>query len=1188
MTPNEPSSSPKAPSDALRLEANRIYARLDLIIEFRPWLEYIKRTKPTTSPFNLLWETFALGASLATLLNLLGSSSPRDLTIDPDKPDLGLELPHREKYFANFIQRIQLLEREQKIPFGEVLRVQDLFGATSSGFAKVLKTVGRVLDAVQDSFPGIFVLPSDAALLREEYIRELLETEREHITTLRMTGDSARLLSEGMRSMNSCLECLFVNCPLLRQYHDRVLQLLEVAAKTTLKEDWEQIFAFEAEARKTAVGAYRSICAHFLDLADLLQEYLDDSQPFLASYTQILLNNVSVLLTRTSRYSCLLKKILSVTSPAESATYDALCNAAFHSEEMSENLDEMGHLVRTMRSARIFKGRVFTWPADVDPSELGPLLLDDLLSVDVSGTHVQYSVFLFEMMMLCCTDVDADSPERRQNDEPYQYPVRAWALGPALQRTTPLNVVHAIPMPHLRILRVSDADTFEIEWVDEENSSRTLEFYTTSAEQYEQWRAALGGFVPQRASDSGRSSLEGTHDRGGILSVHDQPLYLYRSPSDGPRPTSSGQSSLSGFSDAGSAESHGSPFSFSPQREWNFPSYDLPTHRVILKELDLTGKVTKLDIYPFDSGSAADIYRGVLNDPQSVAIKIFRRMHSEPQTLEETCTSLYEEARSWKHLHHPNILPFLGISLDIGLSPALISPLCVFGPIMKYLQHTVKEPNERLQMTIAVADGLAYLHSQDIVHGNLCTKKVLIDGNGSPVICGHGVFKALRPSANTTSLLPPIRFAAPECFSVEASTSSARTTSRDVYSFSMVTLEILSGLEPYHHLPTEHAILLHILRGDRPIRTHLDQRAVTNRIWRLLNSLWSQNPSSRPNMADVVSSLNQIRDNESNTDEDPDPDLVQPEAPSPRHDNEDKASSGEETAFEDPSLPDIVGRDLTGRITQDDQYPFAGGGNSNVYRGKLSRSDGRRIRVAIKMIRVSDDGSGQLEDILRRLRREVDVWARLKHKNILPFFGVCDDLAPTPVLISPFYKFGHIGAYLRKYPETKREALVCGVASGLDFLHANNVVHGDLKVQNVLIDKRGAPCICDFGISKITNRRGFTTSSVGTAPYMAPELFFVVDAVGQEQSPSTTKSSDVYSFALLVLEILTSEPPKGRPSKAIVTAKILAQLQPKREDYDVRTVKAETWVMLDQCWNFKPQLRPPISQVHHELNTSFN
>jgi hypothetical protein len=121
-----------------------------IFLETSRRLEYIKHTKYTTSPFTVLWETFALGASLATLLNLLEKGN---LTIDVDKSDLGLGLPHREKYFTNFIQRVQLLEVQQKIPFGEVLRVrfplfilphntyavqvQDLFGGTNSGFAKV-------------------------------------------------------------------------------------------------------------------------------------------------------------------------------------------------------------------------------------------------------------------------------------------------------------------------------------------------------------------------------------------------------------------------------------------------------------------------------------------------------------------------------------------------------------------------------------------------------------------------------------------------------------------------------------------------------------------------------------------------------------------------------------------------------------------------------------------------------------------------------------------------------------------------------------------------------------------------------------------------------------------------------------------------------------------------------------------
>ncbi|KAJ7500320.1 kinase-like domain-containing protein [Mycena galericulata] len=541
--------------------------------------------------------------------------------------------------------------------------------------------------------------------------------------------------------------------------------------------------------------------------------------------------------------------------------------------------------------------------------------------------------------------------------------------------------------------------------------------------------------------------------------------------------------------------------------------------------------------------------------------------------------SLYEEAKIWRLLDHPNILPFLGISLDLGLSPALISPYCESGPIMKYLQSNTTDPKEKLQMTIGVANGLAYLHSHGIVHGSLCTKKVLVDADGSPVICGYGTSKTLGQPANSTSLFStPIRFTSPERLS--ANDNSPQTAAGDVYAFSMVTLEILSGLQPYHHLASEHAVFIHVLRGERPIRAHLDPETITNRIWQLLTSLWNEHSYLTPEMSDITQDLIDIRDSEHDLGEDYRPSLPESTGPSSLDEIEKNSSSGEETWFGDSSLTDIHGHGLEGRVTQDDQYPFAGGGNSNIYRGKLARSDGRKIRVAIKMIRVSDDGSGHLDELLRRLRREIDVWKRLRHKNILPFIGVCSNIAPLPVLISPFYKFGHVGTFLKKHPTVDRNDLVCGVASGLQFLHETDVVHGDLKVHNVLVDKRGTPCICDFGISKLIDRRGFTTSSVGTAPYMAPELFFIVDADSwEETSPYTTKSSDVYSFGLLVLEILTAEPPKGRPSKPIVTAKLLATLQPKRSDYDVEKVSNEMWTVLDRCWAFDPQLRPTVTEV---------
>ncbi|KAJ7831257.1 hypothetical protein B0H13DRAFT_1578489, partial [Mycena leptocephala] len=73
----------------------------------------------------------------------------------------------------------------------------------------------------------------------------------------------------------------------------------------------------------------------------------------------------------------------------------------------------------------------------------------------------------------------------------------------------------------------------------------------------------------------------------------------------------------------------------------------------------------------------------------------------------------------WSRLNHPNVLGFLGISVDLGPSPALISPFCQSGSIMKYLTDSPKPLQECLGVISAIAHGLAYLHAEGLVHGNL-------------------------------------------------------------------------------------------------------------------------------------------------------------------------------------------------------------------------------------------------------------------------------------------------------------------------------------------------------------------------------------------------------------------------------------------------------------------------------------
>ncbi|KAF7345560.1 Glycoside hydrolase family 76 protein [Mycena venus] len=265
----------------------------------------------------------------------------------------------------------------------------------------------------------------------------------------------------------------------------------------------------------------------------------------------------------------------------------------------------------------------------------------------------------------------------------------------------------------------------------------------------------------------------------------------------------------------------------------------------------------------------------------------------------------------------------------------------------------------------------------------------------------------------------------------------------------------------------------------------------------------------------------------------------------------------------DPFLSDDDGA-LTRSITQLDRFPLCSGSNSNIYRANLMRSDGQKILVAMKAIRMHDDAQAETDSIMRRLKREVGVWSKLKHPNILPFLGVYDIGAPLPIFLSPFYKFGHVGNYLKNHPSADRHQLMHGVAFGLEYLHKNDVVHGGLEARNILIDKHHVPCICDFGFSRINCL-----------------LFWIWMGESTKLTPPAlaTKSSDVYSFGCLALEILNPAPPPAKIGSPFVTPEGLDALRPNRPDYPTGTVSRELWFVLDQCWFVDPHQRPTMTEI---------
>ncbi|KAJ7142965.1 kinase-like domain-containing protein, partial [Mycena epipterygia] len=262
-------------------------------------------------------------------------------------------------------------------------------------------------------------------------------------------------------------------------------------------------------------------------------------------------------------------------------------------------------------------------------------------------------------------------------------------------------------------------------------------------------------------------------------------------------------------------------------------------------------------------------------------------------------------------------------------------------------------------------------------------------------------------------------------------------------------------------------------------------------------------------------------------------------------------------------------------------HQVAAGGYGDIYKGRV-----RGQSVGVKMMRVFRDKD--IQDALKAFGREALIWRQLSHPNLLPFFGLYY-LDNRLCLVSPWMENGDVREFLKNAPpNTDRLPLIVDVAMGLEYLHKEQIVHGDLKGMNILVTPSGRACIADFGLSTIadTMTMGFTHSTSnpqgGTARYQAPEVL--------SGKRSNHYGSDVYAFACVCYEVCP------RPCAFILTGKVpffeffndmavsIKVIEGHRPSRPATTVcNPIVWILLQDCWHQDPNLRPAVHQIIHRL-----
>ncbi|EPS71815.1 hypothetical protein M569_02943, partial [Genlisea aurea] len=270
-----------------------------------------------------------------------------------------------------------------------------------------------------------------------------------------------------------------------------------------------------------------------------------------------------------------------------------------------------------------------------------------------------------------------------------------------------------------------------------------------------------------------------------------------------------------------------------------------------------------------------------------------------------------------------------------------------------------------------------------------------------------------------------------------------------------------------------------------------------------------------------------------------------------------------------------------------DENVIGEGGYGIVYRGLMKDN----APVAVKNLL---NNRGQAE---REFKVEVEAIGRVRHKNLVRLLGYCAEGAHR-MLVYEYVNNGNLEQWLHgdvgPYSPLTWEIrmnIVLGTAKGLTYLHdclEPKVVHRDVKSSNILLDRQWNAKVSDFGLAKLlgSEKSYITTRVMGTFGYVAPEY---------ASTGMLNERSDVYSFGILLMEIITgrnpvdySRPPgevnlvdwlktmvSNRNSEGVLDPKLL-------EKPSTRSLKRTLLVAL-RCVDPNAQKRPKMGHVVHML-----
>ncbi|XP_069498087.1 tyrosine-protein kinase JAK1 isoform X2 [Ambystoma mexicanum] len=593
-------------------------------------------------------------------------------------------------------------------------------------------------------------------------------------------------------------------------------------------------------------------------------------------------------------------------------------------------------------------------------------------------------------------------------------------------------------------------------------------------------------------------------------------------------------------------------------QEWQpvCPPSQLSFHRILKDQIDQGDHLGR--------GTRTQIYVGKLNyknDDENegcfaqkeikVILKVLDPSHRD------ISLAFFETASMMRQVSHKHIVLLHGVCVR-DVETIMVEEFVDFGPLDLFMHRKSDDLTTPWKFNVAkqLASALSYLEDKELVHGNVCSKNILLAREG--IDNEYGPFiKLSDPGLPITVLsrqerVERIPWIPPEC----VGDAKLLSVASDKWSFGTTLWEICYNGE----IPLKDKTLAEKERfydGHYMLVTPSCRELAD-----LMKQCMNYDPNQRPFFRAIMRDINKL--------EEQNPDIISEKTPH---------AGADPTLFEKRFLKRI--RDL---------------GEGHFGKVELCRydpeGDNTGELVAVKSLK-PESGGNHIAD----LKKEIDILRNLYHENIVKYKGVClEDGGDGIKLIMEFLPSGSLKEYLPRHKSRinlkQQLKYAVQISKGMDYLGTCQYVHRDLAARNVLVDNDNIVKIGDFGLTKTieTDKEYYTVKDDRDSPvfWYAPECllhckFYI--------------ASDVWSFGVTLYELLTYCDSERSPMAMFLNmigptqgqmtvTRLIKKLEDGKRLPCPDNCPQEVYQLMSKCWEQNPADRttfPSLTQGFEDI-----